>query len=103
MRKQFKPKSLKGGKLQLWKVQALDILTILAIAFGLAIDAFSVSVALGVTLKGNSGSNALKMAFSFGAFQAFMPLLGWFAGTRMLDFISGVDHWLAFALLLLVG
>ncbi len=43
------------------------------------------------------------MAFSFGAFQAFMPLLGWIAGIKLLDFISGVDHWLAFGLLLFVG
>lgn len=81
----------------------LDALTLLAIAFGLAMDAFSVSVASGVALKGDSERNAFKMAFSFGTFQAFMPLLGWLTGTKMLDFISGVDHWLAFTLLLLVG
>lgn len=81
----------------------LDPLTLLAIAFGLAMDAFSVSIASGTTVRSSSGSEAFKMAFSFGAFQAFMPLLGWFAGVKMLDFISEVDHWFAFALLLLVG
>ncbi|MGB9854471.1 MAG: manganese efflux pump MntP family protein [Candidatus Bathyarchaeales archaeon] len=81
----------------------MDPLTLLAIAFGLAMDAFSVSVASGTTVRGNSRNEAFKMAFSFGAFQAFMPLLGWLAGIEMLDFISGVDHWLAFTLLLLVG
>jgi putative Mn2+ efflux pump MntP len=81
----------------------LDPLTLLAIAFGLAMDAFSVSVASGITGRGNSKTEAFKMAFSFGAFQAFMPMLGWLAGVKMLDFISGVDHWLAFALLFMVG
>jgi putative Mn2+ efflux pump MntP len=81
----------------------LDPLTLLAIAFGLAMDAFSVSVASGIAIRGNSKTEAFKMAFSFGAFQAFMPMVGWLAGVKMLDFISGVDHWLAFALLLLVG
>lgn len=32
-----------------------------------------------------------------------MPMLGWLASIKMADFISGVDHWLAFALLILVG
>ncbi len=75
----------------------------MAVAFGLAMDAFSVSVASGTTIRGNSRNEAFKMAFSFGAFQALMPLLGWLAGVKMLDFISEVDHWFAFALLLLVG
>lgn len=81
----------------------LDPLTLLAIAFGLAMDAFSVSVASGTTVRSNRGNEAFKIAFSFGAFQAFMPMLGWLAGVKILDFISGVDHWLAFALLILVG
>lgn len=81
----------------------LDPLTLLAIAFGLAMDAFSVSVASGTTVRSNRKKEAFKMAFSFGAFQSFMPLLGWLAGVKILDFISEVDHWFAFALLLLVG
>ncbi|MGB9959530.1 MAG: manganese efflux pump MntP family protein [Candidatus Bathyarchaeales archaeon] len=81
----------------------LDPLTLLAVAFGLAMDAFSVSVASGTAVKNNGRNEAFKMAFSFGAFQVFMPLLGWIAGVKLLDFISGVDHWLAFGLLLFVG
>lgn len=81
----------------------MDVLTILAIAVGLAMDAFSVSIAYGIKAKSRNTNNALTMASSFGAFQAFMPLLGWFAGVKMLDFIAGFDHWLAFALLLLIG
>ncbi|MGB9683997.1 MAG: manganese efflux pump MntP family protein [Candidatus Bathyarchaeales archaeon] len=81
----------------------MDALTILAIAVGLAMDAFSVSIAYGIKAKSRNTNNALAMASSFGAFQAFMPVLGWFAGVKMLDFIAGFDHWLAFALLLLIG
>lgn len=81
----------------------MDVLTILAIAVGLAMDAFSVSIAYGISAKCKNTNNALTMASSFGAFQAFMPVLGWFAGVKMLDFIAGFDHWLAFALLLLIG
>jgi len=48
-------------------------------------------------------NNALKLGLSFGSFQAFMPLMGWLAGLSLRDFISGVDHWIAFGLLSLIG
>lgn len=81
----------------------VDPLTILAIAFSLAMDAFSVSIAYGTCAKGDSKNNALKMASSFGGFQMLMPVLGWMVGERMLDLIAGFDHWVAFGLLLLIG
>ncbi|PIU17621.1 MAG: hypothetical protein COT18_13035 [Elusimicrobia bacterium CG08_land_8_20_14_0_20_59_10] len=73
------------------------------IALGLSFDAFAVSIASGATMKRLHLPNALKMAFFFGAFQAFMPVLGWLAGRGLKDLISGVDHWIAFGLLLFVG
>ncbi|MEM3618466.1 MAG: manganese efflux pump MntP family protein [Candidatus Bathyarchaeia archaeon] len=81
----------------------MDIATILVIAVGLAMDAFSVSIAYGITAKGNGKANALKMASSFGAFQAFMPVIGWLMGVEILGLIAGFDHWLAFLLLALIG
>jgi putative Mn2+ efflux pump MntP len=64
-------------------------------------DAFAVSVASGATMK--RLHNALKMGLFFGGFQAVMPVLGWAAGLSMKNFISGWDHWIAFALLSAVG
>jgi putative Mn2+ efflux pump MntP len=32
-----------------------------------------------------------------------MPIIGWFAGTTVLRYISAYDHWVAFALLAFVG
>jgi putative Mn2+ efflux pump MntP len=80
----------------------LDIITILIVALGLAMDAFAVSIAHGVATKVRT-EDALKIAVSFGAFQAFMPLLGWATGVGFRDFISGVDHWIAFGLLVIIG
>ncbi|MEM3442760.1 MAG: manganese efflux pump MntP family protein [Candidatus Bathyarchaeia archaeon] len=77
----------------------MDVLTLFAIAISLALDAFSVSIASGMQTK----SVALKMATSFGAFQAIMPLIGWSAGIELLDLISGVDHWAAFIILSIIG
>ena len=45
----------------------------------------------------------LTMAAFFGSFQAFMPVLGWLAGTGLRSLITGVDHWVAFVLLAAVG
>ena len=81
----------------------MNLITIIFVAFGLAMDAFAVSVASGITVKNLKLKNALKMAFSFGLFQAFMPLLGWLAGLSLRSFISEVDHWIAFGLLSLIG
>jgi len=81
----------------------MDAITLFAVAISLALDAFSVSIASGIETKNQKRSVALKMATSFGAFQAFMPLIGWFAGLELLDLISGVDHWAAFIILGVIG
>ncbi len=80
----------------------MDIITLL-IAFGLAMDSFAVSITSGLTMKNPRVGGALKIAIFFGSFQAFMPVLGWLAGISILDLISGVDHWMAFGLLSLIG
>jgi len=81
----------------------MDIITIVLIAFGLAMDASAVSITSGITIKHLRFNNALKIAAFFGSFQAFMPLIGWLAGLSLRDLISGVDHWMAFGLLSLIG
>lgn len=73
------------------------------LAFGLAMDAFAVSISSGITIKNPRVENALKIAIFFGAFQAFMPLIGWLAGLGLREFVSRVDHWIAFGLLCLIG
>ncbi|MCJ7767567.1 manganese efflux pump MntP family protein [Candidatus Bathyarchaeota archaeon] len=81
----------------------MDVLAILLIAVGLAMDAFAVSIAHGVTLRNSRSGDALKMAASFGFFQGFMPVLGWLGGLSLGMFISGVDHWIAFGILMFIG
>jgi putative Mn2+ efflux pump MntP len=81
----------------------MDAIVTVGIAFGLAMDAFAVSIASGVIIKHLRIRNALTIATFFGSFQAFMPLIGWLAGLTLRDFISGVDHWIAFGLLNGIG
>jgi len=81
----------------------LDIAEILLVAFGLAMDCFSVAITSGLAVKEIKSSFALKVGASFGFFQSAMPVFGWLGGISLLDVISGVDHWVAFALLSLIG
>jgi len=81
----------------------LDIYSLLLVAVGLAMDAFSVATVTGFNHKDISIGEASKMSLSFGAFHVFMPLLGWFAGSTVMLIISRYDHWVAFLLLLFVG
>lgn len=66
-------------------------------------DAIAVSVVTGSVQKKLKARHALQMALFFGAFQAFMPLVGSLAGLTVKRYISGYDHWIAFGILTAVG
>lgn len=81
----------------------MNLLTILLIALALSMDAFAVSIASGIAIKKLRIEHALTIALWFGIFQAIMPLIGWFGGVNLRDVLEGVDHWVVFGLLLLIG
>ena len=81
----------------------MSIITIIFIAIALALDAFAVSIASGIAIKELRIRHSLIIATWFGVFQAVMPLLGWLGGSRLRMFISGIDHWIVFAILLFIG
>jgi len=81
----------------------MGTLTLIGIAIGLAMDAFAVSIAAGLTLKHVDARQTVRLAWHFGLFQAFMPVIGWFAGRSVERWIAPVDHWIAFALLATIG
>ena len=85
------------------KVEKMDIVSMFFIAVGLAMDAFAVSVTSGITIQHLKISHAFRIALFFGLFQAFMPVVGWGTGLSVKDFIVGIDHWIAFGLLSLIG
>ena len=66
-------------------------------------DAFAVSIASGTTYKQLNVRHTLRLAFFFGGFQAFMPLIGALAGLSVKGYIAGCDHWIAFIILTAVG
>ena len=81
----------------------MELITALLIAVGLAMDAFAVSLGIGTTGQAQDRRSKFRLAFHFGVFQAGMTLLGWVAGSTIAGFISGIDHWIAMALLGYVG
>ena len=81
----------------------MNLWLVLAIALGLAMDAFAVSLGIGLTLKGITPKQTFRLAFHFGLFQFLMPIIGWLAGENILKYIQAFDHWVAFGLLLFIG
>lgn len=81
----------------------MELVTIFLIALSLAMDAFAVSISNGVSVRGFGKKEAAKQGLYFGGFQFLMPLIGWFLGTSVKTYIESVDHWIAFALLAVIG
>lgn len=73
------------------------------IALGVSADAFAVALGKGLHMKRFNLRHAVIIALTFGLFQAVMPLLGWLLGTQLPDYITSIDHWVAFGLLVLIG
>jgi putative Mn2+ efflux pump MntP len=80
-----------------------SIITIFLIAVGLAMDAFAVSIGNGIILKEVKIKDALKTGAFFGGFQALMPVIGWLCGMAFSQYITTIDHWIAFGLLVFIG
>ncbi len=76
---------------------------VVMIALGLSMDAFAVAVCKGLATKKFSAKTMLWVGVWFGAFQAAMPLIGYFLGSRFEKYIVSFDHWIAFVLLGIIG
>jgi putative Mn2+ efflux pump MntP len=81
----------------------MDLLSVIIIGIGLAMDCFAVSISKGIHAKKFYFRYTLRMAFMFGLFQAIMPLIGYMLGISFVNYMKAIDHWLAFGLLSLIG
>ena len=73
------------------------------IGVGLSMDAFAVSICKGLGMEKVNKKQAFVIGLYFGGFQALMPLIGWFLGIRFQQYITSIDHWIAFVLLVFIG
>ena len=81
----------------------MDIISLFFLALGLAMDAFAVSVSNGICYSKATKKQALLTAFTFGLFQGVMPMIGFLAGQAFRKYIEPIDHWVALALLVIIG
>ena len=81
----------------------MNIAELFLLSVGLAMDAFSASVCEGVRMKKINRMGAVLTALFFGIFQAGMPLIGFFLGSRFSEITTAYDHWIAFVLLGVIG
>lgn len=81
----------------------MEIAELMIIAVGVSMDAFAVSICKGLATQDIRPRHAGMTAMWFGGFQALMPLVGYFLGVSFADFVSSVDHWIAFILLGIIG
>ena len=81
----------------------MTFLEVLLIGIGLSMDAFAVAISKGLSMRKIDYKAGLIIALFFGVFQAAMPLIGYFAAVKFERYITAVDHWVAFGLLLLIG
>lgn len=66
-------------------------------------DAFAVSISNGICYYRAGAKEAFKTALVFGGFQALMPIIGYFAGLSLKNFVESIDHWIALLLLGFIG
>ena len=81
----------------------MEFIVLLGYAVGLSMDAFAVSVCKGLAMQKANARQMAIVGLWFGGFQALMPLIGYFVGSSFAGYIESFDHWIAFALLLLIG
>lgn len=78
-------------------------LTTIALAFGMSVDAFAAAIGKGAALDRPRFTEALRTGAIFGCVEAVTPVIGWAAGLAASSSVAAIDHWIAFALLALVG
>lgn len=81
----------------------MSIISIFLIAVGLSMDAFAASICKGLQQTNPSRDKTIKIGGFFGFFQGFMPVIGFYLASTFAKQIKGIDHWIAFILLLFIG
>ena len=81
----------------------MKLIDIIIIAIGLSMDAFAVAICKGLSVIKLKPKHALAAGLYFGGFQALMPVIGFLLGFKFEKYIAGIDHWIAFLLLAMIG
>lgn len=78
-------------------------ITLLLIALSLSADAFAVTISNALCYPNLSRGKKISMPIVFGVMQGAMPLIGYLLGKVFAEYIEKLDHWIALALLVVLG
>lgn len=81
----------------------MNPISILLLGFAMSTDAFAAAIGKGAGMIRPRLSQALRVGLIFGVIEAITPLIGWLLGKSAARYIVEWDHWIAFALLLVLG
>ena len=81
----------------------MSFIELFLIAVGLSMDAFAIAICKGLSVQQLRLKHMVITGLWFGGSQAVMPLIGYFLGSSFYSLISGIDHWISFGLLLIIG
>lgn len=84
-------------------MKKMSLVELFILAVGLSMDAFAVSVCKGLAMARCDMKKAMTCGIWFGGFQALMPAIGYVLGRQFTDYITAIDHWIAFILLGIIG
>ena len=81
----------------------MSVSEILFLSVGLGMDAFAVAICKGLSMIKMKWKNAIVIAIYFGIFQALMPVIGYFLGSKLSSAVTKVDNYIAFFLIASIG
>jgi putative Mn2+ efflux pump MntP len=81
----------------------MSLFAIVVLAFSMSADAFAAALGKGSVHDRPRLSEALRTGLVFGTVEAITPVIGWAAGVAASAYITAIDHWIAFALLGVIG
>ncbi len=81
----------------------MSIVEIIFTGLGLSMDACATSICKGLSIKKYSLKKGIIIGLYFGIFQGLMPVIGYLLGTSFEKYITKIDHWIAFVLLVTIG
>lgn len=83
--------------------QLVFVINSILLGVGLAMDAFSVSMANGLNEPNMKKGKMLGIAGTFGGFQALMPMIGWICVHTIVEYFSAFEKFIPWIALILLG
>lgn len=81
----------------------MDLAPLIILAIGLSMDSLIIALTSGAIIKNHKTVNVLKIAGMLAFIQMNLTIFGWLIGSTFAQYIEQYDHWIAFAILLILG